>query len=82
LVTLSHVTLMRRLEGGRSCQQANEENHGWLTSEEEENIIAYCLELAARGFPLTHSTLKYPVNSMLQARLGNAFPPTGVGKHW
>jgi len=46
-VTLSHVTLKRQLDGGRSCQQANEENHGWITAEEEASVVAYCLELAA-----------------------------------
>ncbi|KIK80086.1 hypothetical protein PAXRUDRAFT_44772, partial [Paxillus rubicundulus Ve08.2h10] len=81
-VSISHVTLKRRLEGGRSCQQANEENYGWLTVEEEESVVEYCLELAARGFPLTHKSLKHHVDSLLHARLANAFPETGVGKNW
>jgi hypothetical protein len=81
-VSLSHVTLKRQLEGGRSCQQANEDNNAWLTPEEEENVVAYCLELAAWGFPLVHKTLKFHVDSILQAWLQNTFPKTGVGKNW
>jgi len=81
-VTLTHVTLKRRLDGGRSCQQANEENHGWLTSEEEEVTVNYCLQLAQRGFPLTHEGLKQHVDTLLHARLGSTFPKTGVGKLW
>jgi len=81
-VTISHITLMRQLDGGRSCQEANAENYGWLTAEEEEALVAYCLELAARGFPLTRSTLKHHANLVAQARLGDKFPETGVGKRW
>ncbi|KIK94277.1 hypothetical protein PAXRUDRAFT_143223, partial [Paxillus rubicundulus Ve08.2h10] len=82
-VHLSHITLKRRLEGGRSCQQANEENHGWLTCEEEEkNIIKYCPELAERGFPLTHKTLKHHVDTLLHAQFGAALPESRVGKKW
>ncbi|KAF8551625.1 hypothetical protein OG21DRAFT_1539908, partial [Imleria badia] len=70
-------------DGGRSCQEANEENHGWLTPEEDENIVAYCIELTARGFPLTHETLKFHVDTILHACLGSAFPlQKGVGKNW
>ncbi|KAF9223589.1 hypothetical protein BS17DRAFT_638277, partial [Gyrodon lividus] len=54
----------------------------WLTPEEEENVAAYCLELAARGFPLAYKTLKYHVNSLLQAWLLSTFPKTGVSKNW
>ncbi|KIK75073.1 hypothetical protein PAXRUDRAFT_835815, partial [Paxillus rubicundulus Ve08.2h10] len=58
-VTVSWATLTRRLEGGRSCQQVNEENHGWLTSEEEETVVEYCISLATRGFPLDYRRLKF-----------------------
>ncbi|KAF9224005.1 hypothetical protein BS17DRAFT_658570, partial [Gyrodon lividus] len=53
----------------------------WLTPEEED-IVAYLLDLAARGFPLTHKTLKLHVDTLLRARLGEAFPETGVGHNW
>ncbi|KAI6000283.1 hypothetical protein F5J12DRAFT_894733 [Pisolithus orientalis] len=63
-VTIVHTTLMRQLKGGRSCQQANKENFGWLTTE-EDCVVTYCLNLAAQGFPLTHKTLKFHVDSLL-----------------
>ncbi|KAH7888777.1 hypothetical protein F5I97DRAFT_1803637, partial [Phlebopus sp. FC_14] len=53
-ITISYTTLQRQLEDGRSYQQANEENHGWLTSEEEKSIVQYCLNLVAQCFPLNH----------------------------
>jgi hypothetical protein len=68
-IVVSHDTVIRRLNGGQSCQEANSENHAWLTTAEE-------------GFPLTHKTLKLHVDTLLQARLGNAFPETGVGHNW
>ena len=74
--------VIQRLNGGQSCQEANSENHAWLTTAEEENVIDYLLDLAAWGFPLTHKTLKLHVNTLLQAQLGNAFPETGVGHNW
>jgi hypothetical protein len=52
-VRVNHGTLSNHIAGGRSCQEANEENHGWLTPEEDENIVAYCIELAARGTQAT-----------------------------
>ncbi|KAF9228904.1 hypothetical protein BS17DRAFT_659166, partial [Gyrodon lividus] len=81
-IIVSHDTIIQRLQGRRSCQQANSENHAWLTPEEEENVVAYLLDLAARGFPLTHKTLKLHVDTLLHARLGEAFPETGVGHNW
>ncbi|KAI6023058.1 hypothetical protein BKA83DRAFT_3996432, partial [Pisolithus microcarpus] len=63
-VHINHVTLKNCIAGGRSCQQANMENYSWLTPEEEENMVAFCIELAARGFPLTHESLKLHVNAL------------------
>lgn len=81
-VQISHVTLKRRLAGGRGCQEANEENYGWLTPEEDETVVAYCIELAARGFPLTHEALKFHVDIILRARVGSTFLETEVGQNW
>lgn len=81
-VVVSVETVRRRVKGGRGCQEANLENHGWLTSEEEESVVEYCLELAAQGFPFNHTTLKFHVDSILQTRLGKNFPETGVGTNW
>ncbi|KAF9236817.1 hypothetical protein BU15DRAFT_35278, partial [Melanogaster broomeanus] len=68
--------------GGRSCQQANEENNAWLTPEEEENIVEYCLELAVQGFLLTHRHLKLHVDSILQGQHCKDFLMSGVGVNW
>ncbi|KAF9220161.1 hypothetical protein BS17DRAFT_715631, partial [Gyrodon lividus] len=81
-IIVSHDTIIRRLQDGRSCQQANSENYAWLTPKEEENIVAYPLDLTAWGFPLTHKTLKLHVDTLLRAQLGKAFPETGVGHNW
>ncbi|KIJ15145.1 hypothetical protein PAXINDRAFT_169318 [Paxillus involutus ATCC 200175] len=81
-ITVNNCTVTRRLQGGRSCLQANVENHAWLTHDEEESVVGYLLELATRGLPLTHKALKLHVDTLLQARLGNTFPQTGVGRNW
>lgn len=81
-VSVSHVTLKRWLKGGRSCQQANKENHGWLIPKEETSLIIYCLELAPWGFPLTHKILKSHIDFLLHAWLGSAFPKAGMGQNW
>ncbi|KAF9224098.1 hypothetical protein BS17DRAFT_880130 [Gyrodon lividus] len=54
----------------------------YKVEEAEENNVAYLLDLAGRGFPLTHKTLKLHVDTLLRARLGEAFPETGVGHNW
>ncbi|KAF9227442.1 hypothetical protein BS17DRAFT_793916 [Gyrodon lividus] len=66
------------------CREVQEE---WRAQKKdkkiiEENIVAYLLDLAAWGFPLTHKTLKLHVDTLLRARLGEAFPETGVGHNW
>jgi hypothetical protein len=81
-VSVSRDTVRRRLKGGRSCHQFNMENNAWLTVEEEEQMVTFCLDLAARGFPLNHRSLKLHVDSVLCGRLGSTFPETGVGKNW
>ena len=79
-VSLQHTTLMQHLNGGKSCREANEENHGWLTPEENELTIKYCLELTTRGFPFTHAMLRHHAETLLHARLGDAFK--GLDKNW
>ncbi|KAG1822068.1 uncharacterized protein BJ212DRAFT_1477897 [Suillus subaureus] len=34
-----------KLEGGWTCGQFNTEQNAWLSPEEEESIVAYCIEL-------------------------------------
>ncbi|THU81346.1 hypothetical protein K435DRAFT_576280, partial [Dendrothele bispora CBS 962.96] len=76
---LNKSRLERHVKGGVSKSQSNADR-GWLTHAEAEEIVNYCLEMADRGFPLTHQDLQTEVNSILRARLGAAF--LGVGKRW
>jgi hypothetical protein len=76
---LSKSTLDRHLKGGIPKSRSNAER-GWLTLGEEREIVNYCLEMADRGFPLTHQDLRHEVNSILRARLGDDFQ--GIGLRW
>lgn len=78
-IKLNHNTLGNRIKGGKSMRQFNSEKM-WLTIEEEKIIMAYTLESADRGFPLSHRRLQEHANLILRARLGSDF--TGVGLHW
>ncbi|KIJ70358.1 hypothetical protein HYDPIDRAFT_78831 [Hydnomerulius pinastri MD-312] len=40
------------------------------------------IEMAKRGFPLSHRRLKEHVDEICCARLGSAFPKLGVGQNW
>ncbi|KZT09186.1 uncharacterized protein LAESUDRAFT_647386 [Laetiporus sulphureus 93-53] len=81
VVRLNHATLMNRVKGGRALVDFNQEK-SWLTSEEVDHVITYTLELAARGFPLSHRRLQEQVKPILQAHLGPEFPETGLGENW
>ena len=45
-IVVSPATVGRRLGGGRSSAEFNIEANAWLTAEEEEQVVRYCLELA------------------------------------
>ncbi|KAF8124241.1 hypothetical protein EV363DRAFT_1541287 [Boletus edulis] len=82
-VTVSLDTVRHQMEGGCSHGKANTDKSAWfIKEEEEESIMKYCLELAARGFPFNHKKLKLHADCLLKARLGDAFSETGVGKNW
>jgi len=81
-IVVSPATVGRCLGGGRSSTEFNTEVNAWLTAEEEEQVVHYCLELANRGFPLTHKTLKQHVDTIMQAKNAESFPEHGVGKNW
>ncbi|KIK10641.1 hypothetical protein PISMIDRAFT_40516, partial [Pisolithus microcarpus 441] len=81
-VRVSRDTVRRRLQGGRSSHQFNMETNAWLMEGEEENLVAFCLDYAARGFPLNHNSLRLHVNTILRTRLGENFPESGVGLNW
>jgi hypothetical protein len=74
--------MQRRLNGGQSCQQYNMEQNSWLIPEEEDQVVNFALDCAARGFPLDHKSLKQHVDTLLHAKASNGFPKTGVGKNW
>lgn len=80
-IKLSHTTLCRLAKGGRTLSAANAEK-SWLSMGEIRVVIGYIVEVAARGFPLSHRRLKEHVDEICQARLGNKFPVEGVGKCW
>ena len=80
-VRLNHQTLANLVKGEKSLSQFNQEK-GWLTMEEVNIVIEYALEVAARGFPLSHKRLKEHVDKICHARLGDAFPAGGVGENW
>ena len=50
------------------------EQNAWLTLEEEEQIVNFTLDCAARGFPLDHKSLKHHVDAVLHAQLKKEFP--------
>ncbi|KAJ3819548.1 hypothetical protein F5880DRAFT_1625565 [Lentinula raphanica] len=73
---LSTTTLDRLYKGGIPKSVSNA-SRGWLTNAESAMVIRYALEMAKRGFPLTHELLKVEVDSICRARLGEAFPAGG-----
>lgn len=80
-VKLSHVTLIRLADGGRTLSEANAAKTV-LKPEEVTIVIDYICELGDRGFPLSHKRLKEHAEEILRARLGNQFPEGGLGKNW
>ncbi|KAF8837152.1 hypothetical protein BDN67DRAFT_880592, partial [Paxillus ammoniavirescens] len=81
-VCVSYNTVSHQLKGGRSCAEFNHEANAWLKPEEEESVIAYCIELAIRAFLLSHKILKTHIDSILKARIGASFLNEGVRKSW
>ncbi|KAI6020338.1 hypothetical protein BKA83DRAFT_4527017 [Pisolithus microcarpus] len=77
-VKVDKETVWRQLQGGRSCHQFNMEKNSWLTEEEEKTVVEFCLDCATRGFPLNHWSLKVHVDTILQSRLGDDFPESGI----
>lgn len=80
-IKLCYQTLIRRTSGKptRADRAARE---SWLTEGEAAVVIDYIEEMGRRGFPLSHRRLKEHVDEILQARLGEKFPPEGVGHNW
>jgi hypothetical protein len=81
IIRLSTSTLHRRIHGGRSTREAHEEQR-WLNDAEERVVLDMVIDLANRGFPLSHRRLKEHVDEIARARSGDKFPEDGVGHQW
>jgi hypothetical protein len=80
-IKLCHMTLKCLSDGGMSRERANAER-AWLLDSEVDIVIDFVVEMAHRGFPLSHKRLKEHVDSICSARLGAEFPAKGVGLNW
>ncbi|KAJ8474688.1 hypothetical protein ONZ51_g7033 [Trametes cubensis] len=80
-VRLSKTTVIARANGRESIQQFNA-SKAWLSSGEEDTVVAFAIDSALRGFPLNHRRLKEHVDEICRARYGAKFPEDGVGKEW
>ena len=80
-VSIDPTTLSRLVKGGKTKSQSNTEK-GWLLDAEVDIVIAYAIEVAVRGFPLSHQRFCEHVNDICRARLGDKFPALGVGCWW
>lgn len=78
-VHLNHATIIRHADGGKPLREFNAEKR-WLSDEEEETVLRFSEETAARGFPLSHRRLREHVDQILRARLGDSF--NGVSEAW
>ncbi|PIL26583.1 centromere protein B [Ganoderma sinense ZZ0214-1] len=80
-VNLVHGTITNRANGMRSAREVGEEKR-WLSVGEEEQVIAFAIDTAKRGFPLNHRRLKEHVDMICRARNARGFPEGGVGVSW
>ena len=81
-VQLSHSTLLRLAQGGRS-QAAFNASKQRLKPADDAILLQYIIELANRGFPLSYRRIAEHANELLQARSEKEeedFEP--VGKNW
>ncbi|KIK36842.1 hypothetical protein CY34DRAFT_26219 [Suillus luteus UH-Slu-Lm8-n1] len=83
VVSLNHNTLANLAKGGVRLSKFNSSTKSWLTPTETDKVLEYVVEMARRGFPLSHKRLKEHVDEICRAQLGDAFPQSGrfVEKH-
>ncbi|KAF7372315.1 hypothetical protein MVEN_00091700 [Mycena venus] len=74
-----YATLHRRIHGGRSIGEANQEKQK-LTVVQEWSLVQFILEAAERGFPLSHAQIVQYANAVRQATL--EADCEGVGVKW
>ena len=79
-VKLCHQTVYNRAHGKLSARDFNARKR-WLSPEEEEQVIAFAIDTAKRGFPLNHHCLKEHVDEICHGREAPGFPADGVGKN-
>ncbi|KAF9036888.1 hypothetical protein BJ165DRAFT_1354396 [Panaeolus papilionaceus] len=78
-VKISHQTVNERAKGHQSKKEVAAK-HCWMTDAEVDMAVNYCLQCAKQGFPLSYLRLKQFIDHLLQKRLGDEFPASGVGK--
>ena len=78
-IHLNHTAIIQHADSGKPLCEFNAEKC-WLSNEEEEMVLQFSEETAARGFPLSHRQLHEHVNQILRARLGGSF--VGVSDAW
>ena len=80
-IKLHKSTIQRRAQGHRSIREFNAGKR-WLTDAEEETVVDFAIDMALRGFPLSHRRLKEHVDAICKGKHGEQFSDTGVGKEW
>jgi len=79
-VSLDHNTVRNRhLEITKSLRNGHYSSQSLLTHAEEEELVSYAIEVANRGFPLTHRRLQECANRLIQTSRPDF---TGVGQNW
>jgi len=79
VIKLSITTLSKRSEGRHTRIEAQAKRQ-WLTPTEEDVIVDFMIEMASRGWALSHRQLKEHAELILYGRLGTDFPEDGLGK--
>ncbi|KAF7372306.1 hypothetical protein MVEN_00090800 [Mycena venus] len=72
-----YATLHRRIHGGRSIGEVNQEKQK-LTVVQEWSLVQFILEAAERGFPLSHAQIVQYADAVRQATLGADCERVGV----
>jgi hypothetical protein len=76
---VSYVTLSRQVKGGRSISEFNASKQK-ISKVEENVLVQFIKESADRGFPMSHKTIAFHANAILQSHLGDGYEP--VGESW
>lgn len=80
-IKLNHTTIINHAKGKPTRAESKAPTKSWLTPGETDAVLAYIVEVANQGFPLSHRRLKEHVDEILRERLED-FPVAGVGKKW